>query len=136
MLHIFELLRGTFRGTEEKGVRVECLAVRVQQTVGQKAAGTADGDILQLWLPFGQQVVNAVGGGDVDAVIDSVAALHQLDSLLRGGQFFLVLPQDIRFHGGNFHGMYRSFSSVKSDPFRWAGRGPLFLVKKLRFLPS
>ena len=116
VLHVFELLGGTFGSAKEERVGVDRLAVRVQKTVGQEAAGAAYGHVLQLWLPFGQQVVNAVGGGDVDAIIDPVAALHQLDGLLWGGQFFLVLPQDIRFHGGNFHGMYRSFSSVKRTP--------------------
>ena len=92
MFHIFHLLGGTFGGAKEERVGVERLAVRVQQTVGQEAACAAYSHVLQLWFPLGQQVVDAVGGGDVDAVIDPVAALHQLDGLLWGGEFFLVLP--------------------------------------------
>ena len=118
MLHIFDLLGGTFGGTEEKRVGMERLTIGIQQIIGQKTAGTAHGHVLQLWLPLGQQVVNTVGNGNVDTVIDPIAALHQLNSFFRRGELFLVLLQDIRFHGGKSHGMYRSLHFITATPSR------------------
>ena len=74
MLHIFDLLGGTFGGAEEKRVGMERLTIGIQQIIGQKTAGTAHGHVLQLWLPLGQQVVNTVGNGNVDAVIDPITS--------------------------------------------------------------